>query len=169
MGFSVCRAFADALNIPLKQKKHSAIFGKGNLSGSGLLIALPQTYMNESVRTVSSVMAYYKVKPSDVLVICDDVNLSFGRLRFRKKGSDGGHKGLRSIIEVIGPGFNRLRIGVGQSGQRNLSGYVLSSFRKTEKEMLPRMIQRCVKSLYAYIEQGIEAAMCSFNASEGAL
>jgi PTH1 family peptidyl-tRNA hydrolase len=134
----------------------------------GAMLAKPQTFMNASGEAVARVASFYKFEPSDILVVVDDVQLPLGRLRFRSSGSAGGHNGLKSVIEHLGPEFSRLRIGVGRGDPRwDLSDHVLSPFRPEERELVQQTIPRAADAVETFVENGIAAAMNRWNAVEG--
>ena len=127
IGFSAITALADANNISLDMKKHKALCGKGVIAGQKVLLAEPLTYMNLSGESVRELVDYYKVDPTDELIIIyDDINLAPGKLRIREKGSAGGHNGIKNIIAHLGSQeFPRIRIGVGEKPKGwDLADYV---------------------------------------------
>ncbi|MBV8282641.1 MAG: aminoacyl-tRNA hydrolase [Candidatus Eremiobacteraeota bacterium] len=128
---------------------------------------MPQTYMNASGESVAPLASYYKISTRDVLVVCDDVNLPFGRLRMRRSGSDGGHNGLKSIIEALGStGFPRLRVGVGRQ-DGDLIDHVISNFTAAEEKALAEMIDRCVAGIETFVDAGIDDAVALVNVAGG--
>lgn len=165
IGFKVVRAFAERHNIRLSRKAFSSIVGNGRIFGEELISALPQTYMNNSGEAVRALVSRKRADIKDLLVVCDDVNLSLGILRLRESGSAGGHKGLASIIEYLDSGdFARLRVGIGKDAQSpRLSGYVLSQFRKEETQILETAIDRAVDCCMTWIKDGTERAASIFN------
>ncbi|MFH1762104.1 MAG: aminoacyl-tRNA hydrolase [bacterium] len=163
MGHMVCKAVAETLSVKLNRKKHHTLFGRIIRENIDVVLCLPQTFMNESGRSIISLMAFFKVAPVNLLVICDDINLTFGQLRFRPKGSHGGHNGLRSIIQHIGGDFPRLRIGIGMPDNGGFSDYVLSRFNKNEQKQLSELINRSEEAVRFFIEKGMDAAMCTYN------
>ena len=135
----------------------------------GVLLAQPQTFMNASGDAVGRLAAYHKIEPSDVLVVVDEVQLPLGRLRLRASGSAGGHNGLKSVIQYLGSGFPRLRIGVGRGDPRwDLADHVLSAFRHDEREIVARAIGRAADAVELFVDEGVHAAMNRYNASEDA-
>lgn len=125
----------------------------------------PLTFMNLSGEAVSRVAAFYKLDPADVLVIVDEVQLPVGKLRFRRSGSAGGHNGLKSIIQHLGDGFPRLRIGVGRGDPAwDLADHVLSRFSRDERSVADDAVARSADAAELFIEQGVEAAMNRYNA-----
>ncbi len=123
IGFKTADALAERLNIKLAKKGCKALYGEGKVNGQKVIIAKPQTYMNLSGESV--LMFRKKYKDAEIVVICDDIDLEKGKLRFRKKGSGGTHNGMRNIVNLIGEQFARLRIGIGKP-DRDLADYVLS-------------------------------------------
>ena len=116
IGFDVIDALADKYNISVTDKKHKALCGSGVIEGTKVLLVKPQTYMNLSGESVAEVMNFYKLDPDEkMIVIFDDISLEPGRIRIRKKGSAGGHNGIKSIIAMTGTqGFSRIEVGVGE-------------------------------------------------------
>ena len=165
IGFKVARAIADKYNIRLNTKAFNSFIGKGRIFCEDAMIALPQTYMNNSGEAVRMMYLRKKMEPSDVLVICDDVNLESGIIRIRPSGSSGGHKGLESIIEHLeSRDFARLRIGIGKdTGNPDLSGYVLSAFKKDEAKVLDSAVGSAIECCEAWIKEGAECAANRFN------
>jgi PTH1 family peptidyl-tRNA hydrolase len=165
VGFKTAYALADKYKIRLNTKTFSSLIGKGRIFSEDVIIALPQTYMNNSGEAVRMIFLRKKMEPKDILVICDDVNLELGIIRIRPAGSSGGHKGLASIIDHLDSGdFARLRIGIGkETGSPALSGYVLSPFKKNEAKTLEGVIGSAVECCEAWIKEGAERAANRFN------
>lgn len=165
IGFVVVSALADKWKIKLNSKVFKSFVGKGKFFKEDVIIALPQCYMNNSGEVVAPLLSRKKVKLKDLLVICDDVNLSLGIMRIRAKGSSGGHKGLESIIGRLGTGeFSRLRIGIGEKGLKgNLSDYVLLPFDKNEKQILGEVVNSAVSCCEIWIREDTERAAHYFN------
>ena len=131
IGFDVIDALADKYNISVTDKKHKALCGSGVIEGMKVLLVKPQTYMNLSGESVAEVMNFYKLDPDEeMIVIFDDISLEPGRIRIRKKGSAGGHNGIKSIIAMTGTqGFSRIKVGVGEKPQGwDLADHVLGRF-----------------------------------------
>jgi len=127
------------------------------------LLVEPQSFMNLSGAPVRVIASWYRVEPADVLVISDDMDLAFGRLRMRPSGGHGGHNGLRSIIGTMGDAFPRLRIGVGRP-ERDSIDHVLSPFSSDERVSLPVVIAQSADGVERWLHDGLEAAMQSVNA-----
>lgn len=167
IGFRVVESLAGRHAArPWRSKLHARV---SELPGLDALLAMPQTYMNLSGDSVAALADYYKVLNRNVLVVCDDVNLPFGRLRMRRSGSDGGHNGLKSIIEALDSvNFPRLRVGVGrQDGE--LIDHVIGSFSKAEEAGLPDLIARCGAGIETFLDAGIDDAIALVNAARGGL
>jgi PTH1 family peptidyl-tRNA hydrolase len=126
---------------------------------------MPQTFMNLSGKAVLSLLTAHQLKPQNIIVVFDDVELPFGRLRFRRKGGSGGHKGIASVIEAIGPGFNRLRLGIEKPVEmdKDLTNHVLGKFSKKEEKNLMPVIEKAVMGIEEFIINGIDSAMEKFN------
>ena len=138
------------------------------LPGSGVLLVKPQSFMNLSGRPVRQIMAFHKWTPGKVLVVYDDVALPLGKLRFREKGSAGGHNGIKSLIEHLGgDGFPRLKIGIGASDPGNMTGHVLGNFREEERELLENTLARAVEAVQLALSQGLAPAANFYNSSNG--
>jgi PTH1 family peptidyl-tRNA hydrolase len=138
--------------------------------GTLALLAKPATFMNLSGHAVAGLRRFYKIEIVDLLVVADDVNLPVGRLRARERGSEGGHNGLRSMIEQLGTlDFPRLRVGVGRGdARRDLAGHVLAGFEPDEKAEIDRAIQRAADAAGMFVSEGIVKVMNRFNPSEKA-
>lgn len=128
-------------------------------------IAMPQTFMNLSGHSVRLIANWLKIELGEILLIVDDTSLPFGKIRLRAKGSDAGHKGLRSIIECLGSSeFKRMRIGImGRSDVKNRSKYVLGNFTKKEKEKLPDILKHVTSACECWVTEGIDLAMNKYN------
>jgi len=173
LGFMVVERVAQNYNIEFSSHFFNSLIAEGVFpcpSTSGKLInekiflIKPQTYMNLSGVSVSSIYRWYKGDIRDILVICDDFNLPSGTLRFREKGSAGGHNGLKSIINLLGNNnFPRLRIGAGNPGIDNAAGYVLSEIPEKEMEMFYIIIEKAAEGIDCFIKNGINMAMNLYN------
>lgn len=133
----------------------------------GVLLAKPQTYMNLSGNAVLNIIKDYSISPQNVLVVYDDLDLPLGVVKLRKNGSSGGHRGIRSIIELIKTeDFPRLRVGIGRpSDKRDVSDYVLSPFNKEEKLLVEKMIAHCEECIVNILKYGVDKAMNFCNRS----
>jgi len=169
VGFLVLDNFAKKNKVKIGKKGFNSLFGRMGADTEEVLLLKPQTFMNNSGEAVKAAVTNFNVGPSDILVICDDINLEFGIIRFRAKGSSGGHKGLKSIIERLhDEDFNRLRIGIGSKRDGILTDYVLSGFKASEKKhLLKEVVEKAAEALDVWIKDGIEPAMNRFNEKNG--
>lgn len=165
MGFMVIDAMVHALHQPLNfEKKNLFIIGAVATDNERLILAKPLTYMNGSGAAVSELCQMFEISMNNLLVLCDDFNLPFGKLRLRSNGSDGGHNGLASIIDKLGTAdFARLRIGIGHEHIDNPVDFVLSPFNEPERKELKTTIRKCVQACSSFVADGIQTAMKRFN------
>lgn len=165
-GFDVIDAIADKYNISVDYRKSRAYIGKGVMEGQKVILAKPQTYMNLSGESIRSLAGYYKIDTqTGLLVIYDDVSLDVGQLRIRKKGSAGGHNGIKSIISHLGSEeFLRIKVGVGEKPKRyDLADYVLGHFTKEERERMEEGYARAVSAAEMILRGGVDTAMNEYN------
>ena len=166
VGFDVIDAIADEYNISVDYRKNRALIGKGIIEGQKVILAKPQTYMNLSGESIRGLADYYKIdEEAELIVIYDDVSLDVGQLRIRKKGSAGGHNGIKSIISHLGTDvFLRIKVGVGEKPKKyDLADYVLGHFSKEERQQMEEGYHRAVKAVEMMVSGEIEAAMNEFN------
>jgi PTH1 family peptidyl-tRNA hydrolase len=129
-----------------------------------MVIVEPLAFMNDSGPPAQGVATFYKVPPARILVIVDDLDLPFGRLRLRAEGSSGGHNGLKSLIAVFGAGFPRLRVGIGRDRESGAAiRHVLGAFSSDEETALPALVDRCIEGIDVWLRSGIEPAMNRIN------
>ncbi len=167
IGFDVIDAIAEKNDIVMGEKKHKAVIGKGIIAGQKAVLVKPLTYMNLSGESIRSVIDFYKVdEKSELVVISDDVNLDMGQLRIRKRGSDGGHNGLKNIILHLGHDeFIRVRMGVGEKPPgMDLADYVLCHYFKEEREAMNESARDAAMAIEMIVTQGPDAAMNKYNA-----
>ena len=167
IGFDVIDAIAEKNDIVVGEKKHKAVIGKGIVAGQKAVLVKPLTYMNLSGESVRSVIDFYKVdEKSELIVISDDVSLDMGQIRIRKRGSDGGHNGLKNIIMHLGHDeFIRVRMGVGEKPPRmDLADYVLGHFSAKEREVMNEGERTATLAIETIIAEGPDAAMNRYNA-----
>ena len=138
VGFETIDILSADCGIEVREKKHKALCGKGMISGSRVILAKPQTYMNLSGESLRLIADFYQIPPENIIVICDDINLPCGQLRIRVRGSAGGHNGLKNIILHLGSqNFMRVRIGVGEKPEGwELADYVLSRTGGEDRKIL---------------------------------
>ena len=168
VGFMTLDQLAKAGGIDILEKKHKALIGKGMIDGKKVVLAKPMTYMNLSGESVRELVDFYKIdETAELIIISDDVSLPPGQLRVRKKGSAGGHNGLKNIIQHLGHDqFIRLRMGVGEKpAAYDMKDYVLGHFTGDDKKLIDEAAKRGADCIRMIMEQGPDAAMNSFNAS----
>lgn len=166
IGFTVIDTLAQQENIDVLEKKHRAIIGKGVIAGQKCILAKPTTFMNLSGESIRELTDYYKVdETTELIVISDDISLAVGKLRIRKKGSAGGHNGLKNIIANLGhEQFIRVRLGVGEKPKGwDLADYVLGRFSAPERELLAETAEKAADAIRMIITDGADAAMNAFN------
>ncbi len=167
IGFLCVDALARRWGLVFSRRRARAEVAEGQACGQRVILAKPQTYMNESGTAVRGLLKLTDLAPSDLLVIADDLDLPFGRLRLREKGSSGGHRGIQSIIDQLGTDrFARLRIGIGRPppGVDPIE-YVLTSFTASEAAELPIIFERAAEGIEVLLTRGIAAAMNTLNAA----
>lgn len=164
MGFRVIDSLAETVKIDVKRKKFGAIFGEGEFANRKLILLKPWQFMNCSGQPVATVVGFYKLDVSNLLVIADDMALEPGRIRIRAKGSSGGHNGLADVIEKLGTeNVGRLRIGIGQSDKKDAVDFVLDKPTETEKLLLDEAVLRGQEAVLCWVEYGIETTMNKYN------
>jgi len=166
-GFMITGELASKYHIDGKlNSKFNSIVGKGTIANTEVLIAQPMTFMNLSGNAVVKLLNWYNIEPDELLVVFDDVCLDLGKIRFRPSGSDGGHNGVKSIIENLGGynNFSRLKVGVGPKPEfMPLEAYVIQEFSKSEREILDKVIPVCVEGIEEYLKEGILEVRSRFN------
>jgi len=164
-GFIVLDEVAESFSISVEKRKLDALFGRGLIEGSEVILAKPMAFMNLSGIPVQKILNYFKIPFENMLVIHDDIDLAFGRLQIKENGGYGGHKGLKSIIETVGSSnFVRLRIGIGRSEEKiDVANYVLGQFNTNEKKLLDRITKRARDAVVATTCKGAKKSMNIFN------
>ena len=165
VGFEVVDELARRWQVKLKKWRKVGMLALAK--DHDALLMEPATFMNSSGEAVLSVGSFYKVNLADWLIVVDDVNLPLGRVRMRKMGSAGGHNGLKSVIQHLGPDFARLRIGVGRGDPKwDLADHVLARFEPEERRSVEEAIGRAADAVETFVTEGIEPAMNRFNARD---
>ncbi len=165
-GFDVIDVLAREYNISVDYRKNRALIGKGIIEGRKVILAKPQTYMNLSGESIRGLVDYYKAdEESELIVIYDDVSLDPGQIRIRKKGSAGGHNGIKSIIAHLGTEvFPRVKVGVGQKPrQYNLADYVLGHFSGEERERMAEGYRHAAEAVKYMVTDRVDEAMNEYN------
>ncbi len=165
IGFMVLDALAEELGCPLAKKQNASCTGQGFISGQKILLAKPQTFMNNSGEAVMELLHYYRDGIDDFIVIHDDLDLEFGKIRFKAGGGTGGHNGLKSISHFLNsPDYDRLKVGIGRPpGLVKAESYVLSEFLPTEEPLLPKIITAAIDGLKLWSREGVRQAMNDSN------
>ena len=164
IGFMTIDSLAEKFGIRLGRVKSDAIVGDGLINKESVILAKPQTFMNLSGKSVGSLIRFYKVDYSKIMIVYDEIDLPFGQLRIREAGGSGGHNGMKSIIGQVGRGFPRMRMGVGRPpGRMDAADYVLQDFNASELLDLSEMIDRAVEAITLFLEEGIELTMSRYN------
>jgi PTH1 family peptidyl-tRNA hydrolase len=169
IGFMSIDYLADKYGISLMESRHKALIGKGIINGSKVVLVKPLTYMNLSGEAVRSVIDYYKVdEKEELIVIYDDISLDVGQLRIRKKGSAGGHNGIKNIIAHLGHDiFMRIKIGVGEKPKGyDLVDYVLGHFTTDELKIMNESFKDVDSAVNLMLEGEVDKAMNDFNAKK---
>ena len=165
-GFQVIDRLAEKYHIDMKMKRHRAVCGTGLIEGVRVLLVKPQTFMNLSGESIQEAVRFSGADPqSEFLVIYDDVSLPPGQLRIRKKGSAGGHNGMKNIILHLGTQeFARVRVGVGEKpAGYDPADYVLGHFSKEEEKQMEEAFERAADAVAVILKEGTDRAMNQFN------
>ncbi len=162
-GFMVLDELASRHRLRFRKHAYCSICAEGRIAGEEVLLMKPQTYMNRSGIAAGSVMGSKAVDLEEVLVINDDIALPLGKIRLRPKGSSGGHNGLKSLIERLGPEFPRLKLGVASGKIFDASDYVLRGFKRSEKKELALMLKNASDCVEFWLKEGLIRAMDIFN------
>ncbi len=164
IGFEIVDALANRYGSTLNNTKFQSVFCSEMIGEEKVLLVKPQTFMNLSGQSVQAIKAYYNLAPSQMLIIYDDYHLDLGRVRFRPNGSAGGHNGIKNIIAKLGSEiFDRMRIGIGSPGRRELTSYVLGKFSQTEIEEINLSMPEYLDMVEFWLREDIEMVMTNFN------
>ena len=164
VGFRVVDELAKKGGLRFDHRRAHAQIASGQIAGADVLLAKPQTMMNLSGDAVRGLLQWLSVEPSDLLVVYDDLDLPFGKIRLRERGSAGGHRGVQSIIDRLGTdAFARLKVGVGRPEPLDAVEYVLSPFAPEEQSELPGVLDRAVAAVESYLAEGLQMAMSRHN------
>jgi PTH1 family peptidyl-tRNA hydrolase len=164
IGFMVAELVAQRNQIALKKKGYQGVYGVGRAVAQETTILLPQTFMNCSGSSVKAAYQSLGIIPGDLIVVYDDLDLPFGRLRIKQDGGHGGHNGLKDIVAVLGlRNFIRLKIGIGRPEHGNITGHVLNRFGSDEQKLLPQLLDTAADAVEKILRDGVVEAMSSFN------
>jgi PTH1 family peptidyl-tRNA hydrolase len=165
-GFAVVEALAEQLAVRVDRVKFKSLCAQAVIGDKKVLLMMPQTFMNNSGEAVREAAAFYKVPPERCLIICDDITLPVGTIRIRRKGSDGGQRGMRSIITLCGSEqFPRIKVGVGQKPHPDydLAAWVLSRFSKEETPLLLTAAESAVGAAEMIVQGHMDEAMNRYS------
>lgn len=165
-GFMCIDYIAKKCNVNLNKFKHKAYYAQTQIGGKKVVLVKPQTYMNNSGEAVIPLLNFFKIKSENLIVVCDDISLDVGKIRIRRKGSDGGQKGMRSIIEQLGnDNFARVKMGIGKKPNPNydLAKWVLSKFKADEQTDLDIAIKNSASAVELIVKGQIDNAMNNYN------
>ena len=166
IGFDTVDVLVEEYQVPQSGVRRQGRYGKGMIAGEKVILLKPLTYMNLSGESVRGIADYFKIDPeSQLIVIYDDIDLEPGQIRIRKKGSAGGHNGIKDIIAKLGTqNFIRIKIGVGAKPRGwDLADHVLSRFSKEERELIDMAVSRAAAAVKKILTDGVDAAMNEYN------
>lgn len=168
VGFEAIDALSKKFGIEVNHKEHKGIVGKGMINGHKVILAKPLTYMNLSGECVYPLCDYYEVDPeTELVIISDDVSLSTGNIRVRKKGSAGGHNGLKNIIALLGTNvFPRIRVGVGECENGDMVSHVLGRYDAEDRERVDASLEKVIGAVEFFLEDDLDTAMNKYNVKE---
>jgi PTH1 family peptidyl-tRNA hydrolase len=164
-GFLAAERLAERNGLSLGAHRFEARTAAGSIAGRKVLLLMPQTFMNLSGASVGQACRFFKVPAGQLLVLHDDLDLPLGRIQVRQGGGDGGHKGVRSVLDALGdPGFCRVRVGVGRPpAPEDAVGFVLGGFTREERPLLTEATERAAQAVEVWLREGLVAAMNRFN------
>ena len=164
-GFMAIDRVAKETGINIKTKKFDSIVGRGLIEKDEVLLVKPQTFVNLSGQAVSKLINFYKADLEDLVVIHDDADIEFGKIKVKKNGKSGGHNGIKSIIDTLGnENFSRIRIGIGRNGHyEDLKKFVLSNFDRLEANKFDKILSRVIETIIIIVRDGVDKAMNAFN------
>ncbi len=165
VGFMVIDELASDFGIAVNKRRYKAFYGRGIINDTEVILSKPQTFMNLSGSAVASMLKAFNLRVTDLIVIHDDMDIELGKMRIRTKGSSGGHRGIKSIIDAIGTdSFVRIKIGIGRPrAGMDPSDYVLTNFKKDELPMLKEAKNRASEAISFLIKNDVVAAMNRYN------
>ena len=165
-GFLCIDMLSEKLNFRVDKLKFKSLIADTTINGHRCIVMKPQTYMNNSGEAIRECANFYKIKPENIIVIYDDISLDVGKLRIRRKGTDGGHNGIKSIIYHLNSDqFPRIKVGCGKKPhpEYDLADWVLSEFKKDEQKALESALQNACKAIELLLEKEIDKAMNLYN------
>ena len=166
-GFMVLDRLSHLAGIAVTRKNFSGLCGEGSWQGERLVLLKPQTFMNLSGRSVAEALRFHKLSVEDLIVIHDDLDIPFGRVKLKEGGGHAGHNGLRSLSQELGSGaFLRVRVGIGRPIHGDVANYVLSNFAPEEMAALPRLLDGVIDLLEMLVAEGLPKTMSLYNNKE---
>ncbi len=168
IGFQVVDQLAATDHILLAVKRFKLLYGRGTIDSQQVILGKPVTFMNQSGEAVREAAHFFRIESEELVIVHDDMDLPFGKIRFKRQGGDGGHQGVRSVIESMGRDlFLRLKIGIGRPPKEiDPADYVLTSFSSAERLLLNEIIPRAAEALRVLILEGIETAMNRYQKNQ---
>jgi PTH1 family peptidyl-tRNA hydrolase len=165
IGFQVVDRLTKLHHIPIRTKRFKSLYGTGRINSQQVVLSKPMTFMNGSGEAVKMATGFFHLGMEDLVVVHDDLDLPFGRLRFKRRGGDGGHQGVHSIIEKMGGNnFLRLKVGIGRPPRgMDSADYVLEVFDRIEQSLLDQILSQAAESLKVMLLEGLEKAMNQFQ------
>ncbi len=165
IGLAIVEKLAKDYKIKIKDRRHFSLTGHGKIGGEEVTLILPQTFMNLSGHAVGELISTHSCEVEDLLVVCDDVNLELGKIKLKKQGSPGGHKGLQSIEHILKrDDFARLKVGIATEVHKgDITGYVLSPFKRRLLRNVSHVIALSEEAVVAMITDGMNMAMNKYN------
>ena len=165
MGFDTINNIAKNNNISISKTKFKALYETGIIQGKKVILLKPQTYMNSSGISIKEVVDFYNIKPEEIIIIYDDIDIEKGKIKLRKKGGPGSHNGMKSVIqELQSTDFIRIRVGIGQPEFKNdMINYVIGNVPDEEQKVLQEGTQKAAEAVEEILKNGIDIAMNKFN------
>lgn len=165
MGFNALNKIAQKYNMQLNKNKFQGLYDSGIIEGEKVILIKPQTYMNLSGKCVKEIADFYKIEKENIIVVYDDMDIEPGIIKIRKKGSAGGHNGMKSIIQMIGTEeFPRIRIGIGRPKHNGDEiNYVIGTIPEEENSILEKGVEKAKDAAIEILKNGIDIAMNKFN------
>ncbi|MCL2860648.1 MAG: aminoacyl-tRNA hydrolase [Oscillospiraceae bacterium] len=163
MGFDVINKISKKYDISVAKQKFQGLYGTGEIQNNKVILLKPQTYMNESGRSIVQAQNFFKVEIKDIIIIYDDVDISVGTIRIRENGSPNTHNGMKSVVQHLGTQeFSRIRVGIGQPN-KDIADYVLEQISKKERVELDYGIDKAVEAVEEILANGVASSMNKYN------
>ncbi len=163
VGYDSLECLADKYDVKLNKLKFNSVYGETTINGEKVMLVKPVTYMNRSGDAIGEIMKFYKIPIENLIVIYDDIDIPVGTLRIRPHGSAGTHNGMKSIIQQVGSGFPRIRVGIGRNPDMDLADYVLQRFGTEDREEIRTMMEKAADAAVEIIKSSIDTAMQKYN------